>query len=78
MADDSDVLSLQQTPGIFYTPFSMVKNLSKNKSLLKNMVSRDFKVNYYGHFLGLTAASQLNYIKESCGILAKRKKSTCC
>ena len=52
MADDSDVLSLQQTPGIFYTPFSMFKNLSKNKSLLKNMVSRDFKVNYHGHVLG--------------------------
>ena len=52
MADDSDVLSLQQTPGIFYTPFSMFKNLSKNKSLLKNLVSRDFKVNYYGHVLG--------------------------
>ena len=52
MADDNNVLSLQQTPSMFYSPISMFRNLSKNKSLLKNMISRDFKVNYYGHVLG--------------------------
>ena len=52
MAGDNNVLSLQQTPSMFYSPISMFRNLSKNKSLLKNMISRDFKVNYYGHVLG--------------------------
>ena len=30
----------------------MLSNLNKNRNLLKNLVSRDFKVNYHGHVLG--------------------------
>ena len=52
MDSSSSVIELNETPSIISSPMYMVKNISKNKSLLKNLVSRDFKVNYYGHVLG--------------------------
>ena len=52
MDSSSNVIELNETPSIISSPMHMVKNISKNKSLLKNLVSRDFKVNYYGHVLG--------------------------
>ena len=52
MDSSSNVIELNETPSIISSPMYMVKNISKNKSLLKNLVSRDFKVNYYGHVLG--------------------------
>ena len=33
-------------------PFVMYRNVKQNRNLLWNMISRDFKVNYHGHFLG--------------------------
>ena len=52
MDSSSNVIELNQTPSFLSTPIHMIKNISNNKSLLKNLVSRDFKVNYYGHVLG--------------------------
>ena len=52
MDSSSNVIELNDTPSIISSPMYMVKNISKNKSLLKNLVSRDFKVNYHGHVLG--------------------------
>ena len=52
MDSSSNVIELNETPSIISSPMYMVKNISKNKSLLKNLVSMDFKVNYYGHVLG--------------------------
>lgn len=46
------VLELNTTPSIFKAPAHMLSNLNKNRNLLKNLVSRDFKVNYHGHVLG--------------------------
>ena len=46
------VLELHSTPSIFKAPAHMLSNLNKNRNLLKNLVSRDFKVNYHGHVLG--------------------------
>ena len=48
----SKVIELNPTPSVLSSPTHMIRNLSKNRSLLKNLISRDFKVNYYGHFLG--------------------------
>ena len=52
MEKGSKVMELNPTPPLYKSPFHMYSNLKKNKSLLKNLVSRDFKVNYYGHVLG--------------------------
>jgi ABC-type polysaccharide/polyol phosphate export permease len=46
------VLELNSTPPFHKAPSHMMSNINQNKSLLKNLVSRDFKVNYYGHILG--------------------------
>ena len=45
-------MELNPTPPFYKAPFHMYSNLKENKSLLKNLVSRDFKVTYYGHALG--------------------------
>ena len=52
MDKPSAVMELNPTPSFYKAPFHMYSNIKKNKSLLKNLVSRDFKVNYYGHVLG--------------------------
>ena len=52
MESEERVIELNPTPSIFASPFRMYSNISKNKGLLKNLISRDFKVNYYGHVLG--------------------------
>ena len=52
MEKGSKVMELNPTPSFYKAPFHMYSNIKKNKSLLKNLVSRDFKVNYYGHVLG--------------------------
>ena len=52
MEKGSKVMELNPIPPLYKSPFHMYSNLKKNKSLLKNLVSRDFKVNYYGHVLG--------------------------
>lgn len=46
------VLELKSTPSFYKAPSSMLSNLRSNRSLLKNLISRDFKVNYHGHILG--------------------------
>lgn len=33
-------------------PLRMMKNTWKRKNLIRNLISRDFKVTYHGHFLG--------------------------
>ena len=52
MGSNFTPIELGKTPSIFQAPTVMVRNIIKNKQLLKNLISRDFKVNYYGHFLG--------------------------
>ena len=52
MDKPSAVMELNPIPPFYKSPFHMYSNIRKNRSLLKNLVSRDFKVNYYGHFLG--------------------------
>ena len=51
MGSNFTPIELGKTPSIFQAPTVMVRNIIKNKQLLKNLLSRDFKVNYYGHFL---------------------------
>ena len=46
------VLELRPPPSFFNAPLKMISNLAKNRSLLKNLIGRDFKVNYHGHILG--------------------------
>lgn len=46
------MLELHSTPPFYKAPSHMLSNINKNRSLLKNLVSRDFKVNYHGHILG--------------------------
>jgi len=52
MGKEGKVLELHSTPPFYKAPSHMLSNINKNKSLLKNLVSRDFKVNYHGHILG--------------------------
>jgi ABC-type polysaccharide/polyol phosphate export permease len=52
MGKEGQVLELNATPPFYKAPGHMLSNLNKNRSLLKNLVSRDFKVNYHGHVLG--------------------------
>lgn len=52
MENSKTVLELHSTPPFYKAPFQMISNLNKNRSLLKNLISRDFKVNYHGHVLG--------------------------
>ncbi len=52
MGSNFTPIELGKTPSTFQAPTVMVGNIVKNKQLLKNLISRDFKVNYYGHFLG--------------------------
>lgn len=52
MEKASKVMELNPIPPFYKSPFHLYSNLLKNKSLLKNLISRDFKVNYYGHVLG--------------------------
>jgi len=52
MGGESTVLEINPVPPISKIPFLVFKNLRENKNLLRNLVSRDFKVNYHGHFLG--------------------------
>ena len=52
MGKDRKVLELHSTPPFYKAPSHMLSNLNKNRGLLKNLVARDFKVNYHGHVLG--------------------------
>ena len=52
MEKGSKVMELNPVPPFYKSSFHMYSNIRKNRSLLKNLVSRDFKVNYYGHVLG--------------------------
>ncbi|MDA8832859.1 ABC transporter permease [Candidatus Poseidoniales archaeon] len=52
MGKGAKVLELNSTPSFYKAPAYMLSNLSRNRSLLKNLISRDFKVNYHGHILG--------------------------
>ena len=52
MGKEGEVLELHSTPPFYKAPSHMLSNINKNRSLLKNLVSRDFKVNYHGHILG--------------------------
>lgn len=52
MGKEPKVLELNSTPPFFKAPSNMLNNLIKNRSILKNLVARDFKVTYYGHLLG--------------------------
>ena len=46
------VLEIRPVPAWYKIPSFMIRNLRQHRSLLKNMVSRDFKVNYHNHILG--------------------------
>ena len=52
MGEETKVMVLDTAPSVFKAPSHMIKNINQNRSLLKNLVSRDFKVNYHGHVLG--------------------------
>jgi len=52
MANEEKVFELKPIPPFYKASFQMFTNLNNNRSLLKNLVARDFKVNYYGHILG--------------------------
>ena len=52
MVSKGEVIELQPTPSFLYGPIQMYSNIWKKRNLVKNMISRDFKVNYHGHFLG--------------------------
>ena len=52
MGKEGRVLELHSTPPFYKAPSHMLSNINKNRSLLKNLISRDFKVNYHGHILG--------------------------
>lgn len=52
MPSQEQVLELHSAPSFLKAPFQMFSNLRKNRNLLKNLIARDFKVNYHGHFLG--------------------------
>ena len=52
MGKMENVLELNSTPPFYKAPSHMLSNLNKNRNLLKNLISRDFKVNYHGHVLG--------------------------
>ena len=52
MASKESVLELRSVPSFFKSPIQMLSNIRKNRNLLKNLVARDFKVNYHGHILG--------------------------
>jgi len=50
--EQNKTLVLNETPSFLLAPFHMISNLNKNRSLLRNFIVRDFKVNYHGHVLG--------------------------
>jgi lipopolysaccharide transport system permease protein len=50
--DGGSVLELQANIPTLHAPVIMLSNIRKNRNLLKNLISRDFKVNYHGHILG--------------------------
>ena len=52
MGKRREVLELNSTPPFYKAPGHMLSNVNKNRSLLKNLIARDFKVNYHGHVLG--------------------------
>lgn len=52
MGSSEHSIELRQTPNFFLGPIQMISNIRKRKNLVKNMISRDFKVNYHGHVLG--------------------------
>ena len=52
MGSNEQSIELRQSANFFLGPFHMISNIRKRKDLVKNMISRDFKVNYHGHILG--------------------------
>ena len=52
MQEEETVLRLGTPPSLLSTPVVMSSNLYKQRNLVTNLVSRHFKVNYHGHFLG--------------------------
>ena len=52
MQERDVVLELGPPPSLVASPFIMASNLYKQRNLVKNLVSRDYKVNYHGHYLG--------------------------
>lgn len=52
MGPEVSVIDSCSRPGIFATPPHFFRNLRQNRTLLKNLISRDFKNTYHGHFLG--------------------------
>lgn len=52
MGPEVSVIDSCSRPGIFATPPQFFRNLRQNRTLLKNLISRDFKNTYHGHFLG--------------------------
>lgn len=52
MEEKEAVLDLGKPPSLVTSPFIMASNIYKQRNLVKNLVSRDYKVNYHGHFLG--------------------------
>ncbi|MED5486203.1 MAG: ABC transporter permease, partial [Candidatus Thermoplasmatota archaeon] len=46
------VVERKPPPSLLASPFHLFRNLRQNSNLVRNMISRDFKINYHGHILG--------------------------
>ncbi len=52
MGSSENSIELRGEENFFLGPIKMISNIRKRKNLVKNMISRDFKINYHGHILG--------------------------
>jgi ABC-type polysaccharide/polyol phosphate export permease len=52
MGSESQAVNVNSNPSFIAAPFQMISNIIAYKSLLRNLVSRDFKNTYHGHILG--------------------------
>lgn len=52
MSSQKSTLELRESSNFFMGPFTMFSTIRSKNNLIKNMISRDFKVTYHGHILG--------------------------
>jgi len=52
MGSEALAVNTNSNPSIIAAPFRMISNIVRYKSLLRNLISRDFKNTYHGHILG--------------------------
>ena len=52
MDGESRVVERLPPPHLLAAPIHFFRNIRSNRELLRNMIARDFKINYHGHILG--------------------------